>query len=101
MKTLAGYFKLEDNVWQHYYVDYPRMWELTPLYAVEDLSAAHTLNKDKTVAVSTDTYWQPIETCPRAVKVQLLGKGGVATYGLYNGDKFWENWCPLPKKAKA
>jgi hypothetical protein len=128
MKTLAGYFKLEDNVWQHYYVDYPRMWELTPLYMVAacpeafcgfpdgpvsssnadgkcvtagETAPSHTVNTAHKVAVSTDTYWQPIETCPRAVKVQLLGKGGVATYGLYNGDKFWENWCPLPKKAKA
>ena len=62
---------------------------------------SYALNTAKTVAVSSDTYWQHINSAPRGVKCQLLGSGGVATYGLYNGDKFWENWCPLPKKAKA
>ena len=60
----------------------------------------HTLNKDGTVAVAVDTYWLPINTAPRGVKVQLLGKGGVATYGTYYGDKFWMHWCPLPKMPK-
>jgi hypothetical protein len=32
------------------------------------------------------------------VKVQLLGKGGVALYGQYNGkDGFYTHWAPLPK----
>jgi hypothetical protein len=61
---------------------------------------SHVINADKKVAVSTDVYWQPIATCPRGVKVQLLGAGGVATYGTYYGDKFWSHWCPLPKKPK-
>lgn len=61
---------------------------------------SHTINADKTVAVSTEVYWQPIETCPRGVKVQLLGKGCVATYGTYYGDPFWVYWCPLPKRPK-
>ena len=59
----------------------------------------HTINTTHKVAVATDTYWQPIDTCPRGVKVQLLGKGNVATYGTYFGDQFWTNWCPLPKKV--
>lgn len=58
----------------------------------------HKLNTDATVAVATDYYWQPIETCPTSVKVQLLGVGGVATYGVYHGDKFWTDWAPLPKR---
>lgn len=49
------------------------------------------------VAVDPDYYWQPIVSCPHAVKVQLLGDGGVATYGLYSGDPFWTHWAPLPK----
>ena len=57
----------------------------------------HKLNSDKTVAVAVDYYWQPISSCPHSVKVQLLGQGGVATYGTYHGDKFWTHWCPLPK----
>lgn len=57
----------------------------------------HKINSDNTVAVSTDYYWQRIETCPLSVKVQLLGKGGVAAYGIYHGDKFYTHWAPLPK----
>jgi len=52
---------------------------------------------DKAAAVDQDYYWKPIADCPRGVKVQLLGKGGVATYGVYHGDKFFTHWAPLPK----
>ena len=56
---------------------------------------------DNTVAVDHSYEWQPIGTCPRSVKVQLLGKGGVAIYGLYDGkDPFWEGWAPLPCRSK-
>lgn len=59
------------------------------------------LNGDKTVAVATDTYWIPIDKdTPRGVKLQLLGAGGVATYGVYNGDRFWTDWCPVPKRRE-
>lgn len=52
-----------------------------------------------TVAVDQAYFWQPMETCPRGVKVQLLGAGGVAMYGQYNGrDTFYTHWAPLPKK---
>jgi hypothetical protein len=61
----------------------------------------HTINAAKTVAVSTDTYWLPIDTAPTGVKVQLLGKGKVATYGTYYGDAFWTHLCPLPKLPKG
>jgi len=61
----------------------------------------HTLNTDKTVAVALDYYWQPIShDTPRGVKLQLLGKGGVAAYGIYHGDKFYTHWAPLPKIPK-
>lgn len=50
------------------------------------------------VAVDTQYYWQPMETCPLHVKVQLLGKGGVAVYGRWNGrERFWIGWAPMPK----
>ena len=60
----------------------------------------HTLNNDKTVAVAVDTFWLPIgPDTPRGVKLQLLGEGGVATYGHYDGkNKFWVSWAPLPKR---
>ena len=51
------------------------------------------------VAVDQNYFWQPMDTCPRAVKVQLLNAGGVAVYGTYDGkDKFWCAWAPLPKR---
>jgi hypothetical protein len=53
--------------------------------------------KDRTVAVDQTYFWQPMHTCPRGVKVQLLGRGGVATYGMDDGKTdFWRGWAPLP-----
>ena len=58
------------------------------------------LNRDKTVAVANDYFWNDnMAECPRGVKVQLLGKSGVAVYGRWNGvDTFWTDWAPLPKR---
>ena len=62
---------------------------------------AHKLNADQTVAVATDVFWnEDMSTCPRGTKCQMLGEGGVAVYGTYNGDPFWIGWCPLPKRRK-
>jgi len=64
----------------------------------------HTLNKDGTVAVAVDVYWIPIdEHTLTSVKMQLLGKGGVAVYGNIGGnvDAHWTHWCPLPKMPKG
>ena len=63
----------------------------------------HTINSTSTVAVATDYYWQPIDTnTPRGVKVQLLGKGGVAVYGTWNGkDPFYTHWAPVPKRRPS
>lgn len=60
----------------------------------------HTINSTSTVAVATDYFWQPIDTnTPRGVKLQLLGKGGVAVYGTWNGkDPFYTHWAPVPKR---
>lgn len=62
--------------------------------------SAHKLNADRTVAVATDVFFnEDISTCPRGPKVQLLGAGGVATYGIYNGrDEFWIGWAPVPRR---
>ena len=67
---------------------------------MKKLLLTHKLNTEQTVAVSNTAYWEPIKDCPRGVKVQLLGKGGVATYAIYNGDKFWTHWAPLPQRRK-
>lgn len=61
----------------------------------------YKLNKDQSVAVATDYYWIPVgPDTPRGVKLQLLGIGGVAQYGIYDGKStFWTHWAPLPKKT--
>ena len=65
------------------------------------ITETHQLNRDRTVAVATDVFWnEDMNTCPRGTKCQLLGVGGVATYGVYNGDPFWVAWCPLPKRRE-
>jgi hypothetical protein len=60
---------------------------------------SHTLNKDQTVAVSTDYYWQKIGLdTPRGVKLQLLGIGGVAVYSQWDGkSRYWTHWAPCPR----
>lgn len=60
----------------------------------------HTINSNRTVAVATDYFWQPIGAdTPEGVKLQLLGKGGVAVYGTWNGkDTFYTHWVPVPKR---
>ena len=36
------------------------------------------------------------------VKLQLLGKGGVAVYGTWNGkDTFYTHWAPVPKRRPS
>lgn len=57
----------------------------------------HTLG----AAVDQGYHWQPMATCPRGVKVQLLGAGGVAAYGQHDGKQnFWRGWAPLPNKPE-
>jgi hypothetical protein len=61
------------------------------------------LNSERNVAVDKTYYWQPIATCPRGVKVQLINRNyGVAVYGQYNGKEgFWTHWAPLPVFNKS
>jgi len=59
------------------------------------------LNNARNTAVSSETCFLPMDTCPRNAKVILLGAGGVATIGQYDGkDPFWEGWYPLMKKRE-
>lgn len=61
----------------------------------------HHINNDKTAVVSDEYYWQPMSTCPLALRVLLLGQGGVATVSHWNGkEAFWRGWAPLPKVRK-
>lgn len=57
------------------------------------------LNSSKSVAVADDYFFnEDMAQCPHGVKVQLLGQGGVASYGHYNGDPFWIGWAPVPRR---
>jgi hypothetical protein len=59
------------------------------------------LDSTGTAAVDHNYFWQPISTCPRGAKVQLLGQGGVAMYGTDSGkEKIYTHWAPLPKLLK-
>jgi len=59
------------------------------------------VSSDRSAVVDPDYYWRPMSTCPLSKKVQLLGRGGVAVYGQWNGhEKFWLGWAPLPKIPK-
>jgi hypothetical protein len=66
------------------------------------IAANHKVSSDGAAAVATNYFWQSMESCPIGVKVQLLGKGGVATYGVLTRhvDGFWKGWAPVPKERK-
>lgn len=54
------------------------------------------------VAVDQNYFWQHMDTCPKGVKVQLLGAGGLPMYGNWDGkDGFYTDWAPLPKKREV
>lgn len=59
----------------------------------------YKLTADGAAAVAPDVFWnEDMSACPRSTKVQLLGSGGVAVYGIYSGEPFWTGWAPLPKR---
>jgi len=62
----------------------------------------YSLNKDQTVAVANEVFWQKVNIhTPTGVKLQLLGLGGVAVYGTYDGkSRFWTHWAPVPRMPK-
>ena len=68
--------------------------------AVSTEVGLYKINSSREVAVSTEVRLsKAMWSCPRGVKVQLLGAGGCLVYGTYNGDSFWTQWAPLPGKA--
>ena len=59
-----------------------------------------TIDSTRTAAVDNRYHWQPMSTCPRGTKVQLLTRYGCAIYGAWTGkDPFYEGWAPLPTRA--
>lgn len=56
-------------------------------------------SSDRVAAVDHEYEFQPMETCPLGVKVQLLTRYGVAIYGSAGArkDPFFVGWAPCPK----
>lgn len=66
----------------------------------QHLANDYKLDGSGKVAVSTETRLsKDMAACPRGVKVQLCGAGGVLVYSSYDGDSFWIEWAPLPRRA--
>ena len=62
-------------------------------------AARSCVSRSRSTYRPTGTALVSATQCPRGVKVQLLGKSGVAVYGQWNGaDDFWVAWAPLPKR---
>jgi hypothetical protein len=58
-------------------------------------------SSDRTAAVDIDYEFQPMASCPRGVKVQLLTKHGVAVYGSVGSSRDgFVGWAPCPKVPK-
>lgn len=59
------------------------------------------VSSDGAAYVDHDYYWRELKTAPYGVKLQLLSKYGVASYGTLSPtsvtEGFWVNWAPLPK----
>ena len=54
------------------------------------------LNSSRSVVVGNERFISDFTNCPRGAKVQLLGPGCVAVYGIYDGDPQWRGWYPVP-----
>ena len=61
-------------------------------------------SSDGVAAVDHDYFWLDIKDAPQGVKVQLLSRYGVASYGMVTPSTlpvgFWTHWAPLPKLRK-
>ena len=75
---------------------------LPPTQKQEVHNTNHTVNTTEKIAVASDYYLQPMQTCPVGVKVQLENPGGVLCYSTWNGtDTHWQSWAPLPKRSRT
>lgn len=86
----------------------PSVCDIEPVKQADDFAvreAAQMIKDSRPIQLDStqsaavgDYYWQPMATCPRSAKVQLLGRGGVATYGQFHSDPYWVGWALLPRK---
>ena len=58
------------------------------------------LDSTRSAAVDHAYHWQPMATCPKGSKVQLLTRYGCAIYGTWTGkETIYDGWAPLPTRA--
>jgi len=70
-----------------------------PALKISFPESSPSLSNSQPVKVDPSYKWQPIESCPKGVKVQLLTKGGVAVHGHWTGNKeHYIGWTPVPKQ---
>lgn len=67
---------------------------------IADDVGTYRLNSEKSVAVANNyRLIKDMTSCPRGVKVLLLGAGGALTISQFAGEAFWQQWAPLPRRA--
>ena len=73
------------------------------LQALVEAGQRIQLNADKTVVISLDCFWLPIShATPLGIPLQLLGRGGVATYGQHSPrESFFTHWARLPEHKRS
>ena len=58
------------------------------------------IDSTHTTAVDHAYHWQPMTSCPKGSKVQLLTRYGCAIYGTWTGkETIYDGWAPLPTRA--
>lgn len=62
------------------------------------MTEPYTLSRGRTVAVATEVFLQPMDTCPIGVKVQLLTVGGILVYGTWRREPHYVGWAPVPRR---
>ncbi len=61
---------------------------------------SYVIKEKDGVTVSTDVYYLPMSSCPKASKVILLTVGGVAIISKYYGEPDYRGWFPMPRERK-
>lgn len=58
----------------------------------------HKINTEG-IAVATEVFIQPMDTCPVGVEVLLENPGGVLVRGRWDGKTdVWKGWSPFPRR---
>ena len=76
-------------------------WRNAALTVPAEPASPNTKISSQGVAVDQNYFWdEDMSRCQRGVKYQLLGKGGMPEYKVYDGDPFWVAYALLPKRRE-